>query len=841
MSRNTLNITDLNLGQHILTLVLSQQGHIISANQACRNMLVSSMISDSLAEHDFGALLQRLDQLSQGAVEISTVTLEHRLEKDKSRQIRWQFFADVNKQEIVGIGNVLEAEPKKNFYESQIMDYITDGFFIADHDGQFLMVNQAYANMLGLSQDEVYAKNINDIFGGQQSPLYSTIISRALYKNKTGKYEVYFPQLSQWWLFAVYPTSDQVNIVYCKEITERKKNEIQLSDSRSKLEAILDSTSEAHLLLSPQYQILSFNKSAQLFVGKIFGSVLVEKASVLQIIPDSAKASFQQKFERTLAGETIHTEWETQIADHSQNCYQLTFSPLYDAQQKVVSVAINAFNITDRKYAEEQLRMYSLIVNHITDTIIVTDAQGRTRWVNESFVRKTGYSLDDMYGLKPGEVLQGPDTSKESALEMHNAVVEGRGFHVDIINYTKSGRPYHVEIKADPFYSTHGELQGFIAIQPDITQRKKEEETRLRESWTRFHAIFENSINAILLADDQGRYLDANPAACEISGYSLDEIRQIKLNELLDHASELNRHIGWDEFIIKGKMEGTVAIRTKAGHIRILDYKAMADILPGIHLSILSDVTDQYQAEKKIRKQNKHLKKLNEEKNQLFSIIAHDLRSPLNGLSAMIQLLQDESIEKEDFDQQIGFISQRINHSLNLMDNLFQWAQHQLKGIKMEKQHFDLHEVTETKLGLFKDIADKKKITITNQIPKNTIIHADLNMIDLVIRNLVANATKFCDEGDQIHMMFLDKDEQVQVCISDTGKGIKADHLPKIFDGKFTTPGTKKEKGSGLGLRICKDFVEQHDGQIWVESKWGEGSHFCFMLPKKQFTPNSSN
>ena len=106
-------------------------------------------------------------------------------------------------------------------------------------------------------------------------------------------------------------------------------------------------------------------------------------------------------------------------------------------------------------------------------------------------------------------------------------------------------------------------------------------------------------------------------------------------------------------------------------------------------------------------------------------------------------------------------------------------------------------------------------------------------MIDLVIRNLVANATKFCDEGDQIQMMFQEKDEQVQVCISDTGKGIRADYLPKIFGGKFTTPGTKKEKGSGLGLRICKDFIEQHDGQIWVESEWGEGSRFCFTLPKK--------
>ena len=685
--------------------------------------------------------------------------------------------------------------------------------------------------MLSISKDELYAKNVNEIFGDQQSPLYTTTISRALHNHNGGKYEAFFPQLSQWWLFAIYPTSEQVNIVYTKEITHRKRNEIQLSESRAKLEAILDSTSEVHILLSPQYQVLSFNKSAQLFAGKILGSVLEEKASVLQVIPPSLHASFQQKFDQSLRGETIRVEWKAKIANQSQNWYQVTFSPVYDGNQRVASIAINATNITSRKSAEEQLHMYSLIVNHITDAIIVSDAQGRTQWVNESFVRKTGYTLEDMYGLKPGNVLQGPDTDPVSALEMHNAVANGRSFHVEIINYSKSGKPYHVEIKADPFYNTHGELQGFIAIQPDITQRKKEEETRLRESWARFHAIFENSINAILLADDQGNYLDANPAACEISGYSLEEIRDKRLTDILDHTAELNQTMDWDEFIVKGKMEGTVAIRTKKGEIKMLDYKAMADILPGLHLSILSDVTDQYQAEKKIRKQNKHLKKLNEEKNQLFSIIAHDLRSPLNGLSGMIQLLQDETIEKKDFDEQIGLISQRINHSLNLMDNLFQWAQHQLKGIKLEKRQFDLYEVAESKLGLFKDIADKKKITITNHIPKKTIIHADLNMIDLVIRNLVANATKFCDEGDHVQISQQNNDDHIQVCIRDSGQGIKAEHLPKIFEGRFTTTGTHKEKGSGLGLRICKDFVEQHDGQIWVDSEWGVGTSFYFTIP----------
>ena len=827
---------ELDLGPDLLSLLLTSEGKVLHCNQAYVNHFsqgeTSSSLKESLGRQSFEDLIEDLQELKNKRDLSKILNLEHTTIGTGKKTVRWQFFLGDNEQ--VGykaIGTVVQAKLANKSVPSHVLDYVTDCLFAIDSKGNFMTVNQGFVNFVSKPKEELLQLDIDSIFGSKESPTFSLELNRLLHKCKPDKLEVFFPTLRQWWFFAIYPSPEQIN-VYSKNITQRKQYELGLKESQTKLKAILDSTSEINVLVDLNYKVLSFNKSASLWAQRILRKTLVEGTSILGLLSVSDQNAIKEIYEQALLGNTIKYERSFHLSTDEEHWFRISFVPVYCDKNKVNGVAINAENIGEAKEAESVLNMHSLIASHVTDAVVVTNQKGETIWVNESFVRKTGFTLEDMKGLKPGEVLQGAASDPEVVRQMSQAVAQGKGFDVELINYTKSGKPFHVEIKSDPYYNPQGELQGFIAVQPDITERKRLEEVKLRKSWKRYHAIFENSINAILLANNLGEFIDANAAASEMSGYSLEELRSMNLGDVVDNNSDMTHTDDWNTFIAQGKMEGTVALKTKNGELKVLDFRAVADILPGIHLSVLSDITDHFESEQLIIDQKRHLETLNEEKSRLFSIIAHDLRSPLNSLSGMINLIQNEYIEKSLFDEQIKIISERITHSVNLMDNLFQWAQHQLGGIRAKFDRFDLYEIGKNKIELFKRIAANKKITINNQFEKGTFISADINMTDLVIRNLVANAIKFCREGGEVKMTAEHMPNLVKICVTDNGVGIKEEHLENIFGSMMTTVGTKEEKGSGLGLRICKEFVEKQGGRIWVESKLGEGSNFCLIIPQ---------
>ena len=837
MASGVPDLSKLELADNILVIELLQDGSLFSSNQAFSQLLSkgdqSITFENSLGKEQFNYFLQILDHASQDGKTSIHVELKHEFVSPSTTSIKWQFFINHKKYKYKYLGICHIPLPvKEESISYQVIDHVNDCFFVLDKEGTFLEVNPGFAKLFSSSRDHICSLNVDDVFGNADARLCSKKLIRQLQKAEVSDFEIHFKAIDEWWHFVVCPASDQTS-VYAKNVTESKHYELELKRSEASLNALLNSTSESNLLLDKHICILRYNKAAELLAKKVLGKDLQEGACFLDYVPEVRRDRFREKFYKALEGQTIQYERKITNPEDKNFWFKISFFPVFDKDNQVLGVSFNAENIRALKEAEEKRNMYALIAGHITDAVIITDANGLTTWVNESFVRKTGYSLEDLRELTPGSVLQGPDSDPASIKIMEEAVKMGRPFHVELINYTKAGKPFNVEIKSDPYYRSDGKLLGFISIQPDVTHRKKEENRRIRESLIRYQAIFENSNNAILLANDQGYYLDANPAACQISGYSLDELKKLNVSDLLDTDSQFTRTEDWSDFIKKGKLEGTVAIRAKQGEMKILDYRAVADILPGLHLSILSDVTQQHLAEQKLIEQNQHLNRINNEKNRLFSIIAHDLRSPLNSLSGMIQLVQENMIAQEDFEKYTAKINDRIQHSLNLMDNLFQWAQHQLKGIRLEKIHIDLHEIANNKLALFKDAAEKKEIAIENHIGKGTWAWADFNMIDLVVRNLVANAIKFCSEGGQIKLSTQRKEEALTVCVEDTGVGIAKENLASIFGGEVSTRGTHDEKGSGLGLQVCKEFIEKHGGVIWVESELNQGSSFYFSLPIK--------
>jgi len=231
----------------------------------------------------------------------------------------------------------------------------------------------------------------------------------------------------------------------------------------------------------------------------------------------------------------------------------------------------------------------------------------------------------------------------------------------------------------------------------------------------------------------------------------------------------------------------------------------------------------------------KELELANNTKDKLFSIISHDLKSPFNAILGFAELLnsQYDDFEDEKRKKFILAIKESSESAFSLLEKLFAWSLAQRKGIKVNPQKIDLKEITDSKLNLLKNIATKKNISLINKITPDTFAFADGEMVNTVLLNLLNNALKFTHKDGTIVVDNSRKDGFVQISVKDNGVGIPSSSIGNLFKVKsaFSTVGTSNEKGTGLGLIICKEFIENNGGEIWVESQENKGSNFNFTLP----------
>jgi signal transduction histidine kinase len=235
-----------------------------------------------------------------------------------------------------------------------------------------------------------------------------------------------------------------------------------------------------------------------------------------------------------------------------------------------------------------------------------------------------------------------------------------------------------------------------------------------------------------------------------------------------------------------------------------------------------------------LENQKNEADELNKLKDKLFSIIAHDLRSPLNTLKGLLSLIEDERITPTEIQNVMPEISKNTTYTINLLDNLLHWAKAQMEEEAARPEYFDFRQVVSENFDLIQSQAAKKQISLDNNLNGTILkIYADKAMIHLVLRNLLSNAIKFTPEKGKVKVEVSRQNTHWLIAVKDTGLGIKAANLPKLFGYEnFTTRGTANEKGTGLGLVLCREFVEKNGGKIWAESQEGFGSAFYFTLPE---------
>ena len=233
---------------------------------------------------------------------------------------------------------------------------------------------------------------------------------------------------------------------------------------------------------------------------------------------------------------------------------------------------------------------------------------------------------------------------------------------------------------------------------------------------------------------------------------------------------------------------------------------------------------------------NRALKKHIDDKNKLFSILAHDLRNPFASIIGYMQMLKQkfsESGNESDLEMTSELL-QVARNTHDLLENLLQWANARSGGLEPEKESVDLNLLVSQALDAISSQSRFKNISIDNSItPGKFTVKCDPNMITAVVRNLLSNAIKFSEQGTQVEIFAAEKDEDLIVSVKDYGSGIDEDNLETIIsmNNSDQKTGTRGEKGIGMGLMLCKEFVKKHGGEIWVESPADEGSTFSFSLP----------
>ena len=269
------------------------------------------------------------------------------------------------------------------------------------------------------------------------------------------------------------------------------------------------------------------------------------------------------------------------------------------------------------------------------------------------------------------------------------------------------------------------------------------------------------------------------------------------------------------------------------------------DIIKGFELGAVDYITKPFIGSELLARVKTHLslKQIKEDleeevatKNKFFSIISHDLRGSFGIILSFVQLLQEnrDDLSVEETNEMLEDIGSTTRNTLDLLENLLEWARSQTGGINFKPQELHLNNVVPEILKVTRDIASKKDIRLSVNTNSEKVF-ADKNMLLLIIRNLVSNAMKFTPPGGRVTLESQTMEDNVKISVMDSGIGIEPEKIEQLFkiDNKVSTPGTENEEGNGLGLILCHEFVKRNHGEIGIESERGKGTNVWFTLPRK--------
>jgi PAS domain S-box-containing protein len=376
----------------------------------------------------------------------------------------------------------------------------------------------------------------------------------------------------------------------------------------------------------------------------------------------------------------------------------------------------------------------------------------------------------------------------------------------------------------------------------DITHYKIQEEV-IRESQARFENMANTAPVMIWIADVDGLFSFLNKVWLDFTGNEMGA--DLGMNWLKNvHPEDLEKLLDQyqDAFSSKSSFSCEFRFKRKDDVYRWIMINGTPRFSrEGIFMGFIgscADISEQKESEEKIRKINIELAEINATKDKFFSIISHDLRSPLSGLMQVLLIIVEDydSLQNDEKQQMITDVANTSKRTYDLMENLLEWSRVQTGNIPFYPQKITLLTLLNNLEALYNQNLKSKGITLKINVEPEISVFADKKMTETILRNLLSNAIKFTYPNGTVSVSSEPGNDFVVIKVIDTGVGIKTEKLSELFqvDKVQSTWGTAKETGTGLGLILCKELVEKQNGKIWVESKEDEGTTFYFTLPAQK-------
>jgi two-component system, sensor histidine kinase and response regulator len=459
--------------------------------------------------------------------------------------------------------------------------------------------------------------------------------------------------------------------------------------------------------------------------------------------------------------------------------------------------------------------------------------------VNKSFCDFFNNSQDSFIGINFKSFLQ-----KDSELKKDNIFSNTNNTETIIFDnqHIVDSEVKWVEWNVKKIDSDVNEEKHFIAFGWNITDRKLKEEHLKREQFF-FNLLMDNITDQIYFKDAQSRFLKISRTFAKRQNFNSpeevigktdfdlftrehaqqafdDEMEIIKSGKLLQNIEE-------QETWFDGKI--TWVSSTKLPYLN-----DKGDVIGTFGIS--RDITSRKLVQESLKKSEEQLRNLNAVKDKFFSIVAHDLRSPFNGLFGLVNIILSEinQISKDKIQEYLTLLNGQMKQVFQLLEDLLEWGRIQRNAIEYLPEPSNICQTINNIVDLYAINAKNKNIVIRLNIPDEIIVCCDIKMISTVLRNLLINAIKFTNPGGSIEIGATANITEVKVSVKDTGVGISRNNLQRLFNltEYFSTKGTSQEKGTGLGLILCKEFVEKHGGKISVDTEINKGSNFYFTIPK---------
>jgi len=335
--------------------------------------------------------------------------------------------------------------------------------------------------------------------------------------------------------------------------------------------------------------------------------------------------------------------------------------------------------------------------------------------------------------------------------------------------------------------------------------------------------------------------LEAEQLKClvdELKKYSNSIIKKVKLEQncTFNDSGILNYEATLNDILINNSYATLVVLNDSADNEKNL--QEINDYIEDLHAKedVLEDnAFELIQLNIKLEESETNLREANANKDKFFSIVAHDLKSPFVGLLGITEMLDTDydGFEEKERREFIHSLYEISKNTFELLEGLLDWARVKQGRMDYNPKEFDLFKLADSLVNLLKANAFKKEIELKNSININTLVFGDREMVSTVLRNLLANAIKFTPKAGIIEIKAEYENDSIKISVIDSGVGISEKNQDKLFriDVNHTTLGTNDEKGTGLGLILCKELIEKHGTDIWVESEIGKGSSFIFTLP----------